>query len=96
MLFDNDLLLLAMCEQMRHHLSQKGLPGTRRHDRKFEMAYFRHFILSVAYGVAICTLNIGAQGPGGTICSGSVKQFQNLVTNLYSKHAQRKYIHVSG
>ena len=71
-------MLLAKCEQMGHQLHLKRVsPGRVDTIGNFEMAYFRHFILSVAYGVAICTLNIGAQGPGGTTCSGSVKQFQN-------------------
>ena len=42
-----------------------------------KLTLFKHFVLCVVYGVATCTLNTNAQGPGGTTCSGSVKQFQN-------------------
>ena len=74
----------------RRQLGLKRASGKCRHDRKFEMAYFRHFILS-AHGVAICTLNIGAQGPGGTTCSGSVKQFQNPESQTCIQGIERKY-----
>ena len=70
------MMLIAKCEQMRHQLYLKRVLG--RVDTIGNLnGIFQTFYTFHCIRRGDMHPNIGAQGPGGTTCSGSVKQFQN-------------------